>query len=820
MPPPVPRLALALLLAGAPLAAQSNVERVVNGLYTSSHDYDLLHQRIELRNFDWDSTSFDGRVTLTLASLRPGLDSVTLDMGHTLEVRSVTPACGRRGAGCGPLGFARPGDSLVVRLPHAAGFGDTVRFTVDYHGRIRQGYGLYFFKDDGRPHRPQQVYSGGGTDGNPRWLPTWAGPADKATWDLIATVPAPLTVVSNGRLVSERPAAGGLRTTHWRQEKPASTYLISLTAAPFVRIRDRWRGLPVDYYVYREDSALARPLFGVTPDMMETFSRLTGVPYPWAKYAQTTVADFVGGMENVSATTLVDWLPDARAYQDVPWYRQSLIPHELAHQWFGDLVTAENWANYWLNEGMAEFMPGQYWAVKRGAHAEQDYYLAEYRQFLGADARRRMPLATYNSNNVYPKGALVLEMLKAQLGPERFWASIRRYLTRHAYGNATSDDLRQAVLDATGQSLGWFWSQWIYAAGYPAFAVTAAYDSTARALTLTVRQTQVDTASADSAGQRFATPLVFRAPMDIRVGTAAGDVVRHVTIDRRENTVRIADLPGAPLMVAFDDANAIVKTLTFDQPTGWLSNLLERHPHLWQRAWAIDQLAARNADSVAGAALARAARGADYFLTRAQAAAALGRCPEAVALPALETAVGDSSAPVREAAVSALGTLGGTRALALAQAAWRADSSYQVRASALLVLARFGGPAARAAVLEGLRTPSYRDAVQNAAIAAVVQHPDKERVEALARQLGVQPVPALALASLTARGDGAARQAVLAGLDDERAWVREWLLEGLESELDDGKALALLKEAAPTLQRDQARTAVIQAIGRLERPPS
>src|SRR6185437_1920353 len=204
----------------------------------------------------------------------------------------------------------------------------------------------------------------GGTDGNPRWLPTWAGPADKATWDLIATVPAPLTVVSNGRLVSERPAAGGLRTTRWRQEKPASTYLISLTAAPFVRIRDRWRGLPVDYYVYREDSALARPLFGVTPDMMETFSRLTGVPYPWAKYAQTTVADFVGGMENVSSTTLVDWLPDARAYQDVPWYRRSLIPHELAHQWFGDLVTAENWANYWLNEGMAEFMPGQYWAVK------------------------------------------------------------------------------------------------------------------------------------------------------------------------------------------------------------------------------------------------------------------------------------------------------------------------------------------------------------------------------------------------------------------------------------------------------------------------
>ena len=133
-----------------------------------------------------------------------------------------------------------------------------MRFTVDYHARLRQGQGLYFFKDDGRPHRPQQVYSGGGTDGNPRWLPTWGGPADKATWELAATVPANLRVVSNGRLVSDRPAPGGLHTVTWRQEKPASTYLISFAAAPFAKLTERWRGIPVEYYVYRSDSALAR----------------------------------------------------------------------------------------------------------------------------------------------------------------------------------------------------------------------------------------------------------------------------------------------------------------------------------------------------------------------------------------------------------------------------------------------------------------------------------------------------------------------------------------------------------------------------------
>jgi aminopeptidase N len=811
MAPAVSRLALALQLAATvSLAAQTNLERVVNGSFIPSHDYDLIHQRIEVRNFDWDSTSFDGRVAITLVSLRPGLDSVVLDMGRTLEVRSVRPAGS----------FARPGDSLVVRLPRAAGFGDTVRFTVDYHGRIRQGQGLYFFRDDGRPHRPQQVYSGGGTDGNPRWLPTWGGPADKATWELAATVPARLVVVSNGRLVSDRPAAGGQHTVTWRQEQPASTYLISLAAAPFAKIADRWRGIPVDYYVYREDSALARPLFGVTPDMMGTYGRLTGVRFPWAKYAQVTVADFIGGMENVSATTLVDWLPDARAYRDRPWYRRSLIPHELAHQWFGDLVTAEDWANYWLNEGMAEFMPGQYWGAKQGAHAEQDYYQGEYEQYLALDARRRMPLATYSSNNVYPKGALVLEMLKTQLGPERFWASIRRYLTRHAYGNATSDDLRQAVLEATGQSLGWFWDQWIYSAGFPEFAVTSAYDSASRALTLTVRQTQVDTATADSTGLRFAVPLAFRAPVAVRVATPAGDVVRRFTLDRREQTLRIDSLPGAPTMVAFDDENAVVKTLAFEQPTPWLATLLARHPHLWQRSWAVAQLAARTSDPAAAAALAEAARSADYFLTRAEAAAALAAFPAAVAGPALAAAARDTSAQVREAAVGALGRVGGEAGLAVARQAWQSDSSDQVRAAALLALARLGSPDANGAVLEALETPSYRDAIQNAAVALSVQHPDPRLVAALGRGIGSQPLPAVGLAALAARGDTAARALVRAGLDDGRAWVREWVLGAVEDQLDPAPAVALLREAEPALTRPAARMAVAEAIGRLERPPS
>ena len=769
------------------LAQQTNAERILSGRDTPSHDYDLIHQRIEVANFDWDATAFDGKVTTTVVSRRPGLDSIVMDMGRRLAVRSVTLESRSRGRS--PLRFARPGDTLIVRLAKAAGFRDTVRFTVDYHGKITQGRGLYFFKaEPGRPHRPQQIYSGGGTDGNPNWIPTYGAPHDKTTWEMVATVPAAYTVVSNGRLVADRPGSRGARvrthTVHWAQERPASTYLISIVVAPLKKVTDRWRDVPLEYCVYPEDVPLARRLFGITPDIIEVYTRLTGVKYPWSIYAQTTVTDFVGGMENVGATTLVDWLPDSRAYRDRLWYQRTLIPHELAHQWFGNLVTTENWVNYWLNEGTAEFMAGQYWGSKLGRSAEDEFYLDEYRQYLSLDAGRRVPLASFNSNNVYAKGALVLEMLKKQLGRERFWAAINRYLTKNALGNATSDGLRRAVLDATGQNLDWFWSQWIYQAGHPEFVVTAAYDSAAGALALTVRQTQVDTARADSTGFRFTTPLVFRGVVSIRVGTSRGDLRKQVELDRREQLIRIPGVKSPPTMVVFDENNAMLKSLTFEQPTRWLAAQLPRDPDLWNRNWVIEQLSRRTGDSLAAAALARAARSADYSLTRAQAAAALRGFPEPVAVPPLEAAARDTSSAVREAAISALGRVGGEPAVAAARAAWKSDSSYEVRASALTALARLDSTGAKGAVLAGLATLSYRDVIQNAAIAAAAESPDSAMIDGLEKILGQQRLPALVLADLASKGDTRALTALVRHKDDPRVWVRRWVQEAIAQELE------------------------------------
>ncbi|MEO8200301.1 MAG: M1 family aminopeptidase, partial [Gemmatimonadota bacterium] len=770
-------LSLLLLLAASPLAAQTNAERMANDAYTRSHDYDLVHQRIEIGDFNWDSTSFSGRVVTTIVALRPAFDSLVLDAGHLLHVTRVTDPAGAA------LKTARSGDTLVVFLKKPLGAGDTSRVIIIYDGKVENGRGLTFLLTEGRKHRPQQIWSQGEDDNNHDWFPTYDFPNDKMTWEVVATVPPGYTAVSNGSLVSDVRGARG-RTMTWSQARPSATYLVSLIVAPLVKITDTWRGIPVDYYVYREDSALARPLFRVTPDMIDVYSRLTGVKYPWAKYAQTTVADFFGGMENVSATTLVDWLPDPAAYADRPWYQYILIPHELAHQWFGDYVTTENWANMWLNEGFAEYMPGMYWSAKLGRHAEDDYYADEYRQFMQIDARRRMPVAALGSNNIYPRGALVLRMLEKYLGEKPFWRSINRYLTDHALDNATTDDLRQAILNATGQNLDWFWDQWVYQAGFPEFTVAANYDSSAHRLTLSVKQTQVDTATADSAtGMRFSTPQIFHMPVTIRVGTGAGDIVRRFQLDQREQTLVIDSLSVPPGMVIFDDGNTILKKLTFDQPTPWLATALERDPDLWNRDWVITQLGRKTTDSVAARALARAATQADYFLTRAQAVTALGAFSSDIALPPLEAALRDTSAAVRATAVTALGRIRGSRAIELTRERWMKDPSYAVKAAAVRTLVRIDSVGRRQVLLDAFKSTSYQDAVRGAAYGGIAQTNDTSFIDLVKAGVPGDENAVYVLASFGARGNNRALDLLAEELNSERRYIRNWAVGAFQNGL-------------------------------------
>jgi aminopeptidase N len=812
------RLAVLLLaVLVSPLAGQTNAERMLNDRYSRSHDYDLVRQRIELKNLNWDSLSFDGSVSTTLRALRPGFDSIVLDAGPRLAVKAVRVL--RIGkAVSAAASFEHPGDTLVIHLARPAAFGDTVQFSISYTARIDNGHGLTFIEaDTGAPRRPRQLWSQGEDDNNHDWFPTYDFPNDKATWEVVATVPKGFTAVSNGRLVQDRPNADGTRTLDWSQDQPSATYLVSLVVAPLVKVPDRWRAIPVDYYVYPQDQALARPLFRRTPDMIEVYSKLTGVPYPWTKYAQTTVADFFGGMENVSATTLVDWLPDARAYADRPWYAYELIAHELSHQWFGDYVTTANWANMWLNEGFATFMPGQYWRARQGDHAAQDYYLEQYDEALQIDSTRRMPLASLGSNNIYPKGALVLEMLRKYLGDERFWAGINRYLRDHAFGVAVTDDLRQAFLEATGENLDWFWNEWMYQAGLPRFSVSALWDSGGGTLSLTVKQTQSDTATADSTGLRYSVPAAFRMPVSIRVGTRTGDVVQRAWLETREQTITVEGVPTAPTMVVFDDGNMIDKTLEFPQPTGWLAAQLAHDPDLWNRKWVIDQLAPLTADSLAARALSAAVVGADYFLTRIHAAVALAGFPPAVAVPALAPALRDTSAQVRAAAVGALGNLGGDSALALVRDRFEHDTSYQVRATALGALVALDSANAATLLRQGLKTPSYQNVIQDVALAAIQHRGDTSFVEDVAAHLGDQENPAYVLGSFASRGSARALDLLAQHLNDPRAAIRTRVLDAFKETVRPEIALPRLQAERANVTSEQTRREMDALISALSR---
>ncbi|HET7565962.1 MAG TPA: HEAT repeat domain-containing protein, partial [Gemmatimonadaceae bacterium] len=468
-------------------------------------------------------------------------------------------------------------------------------------------------------------------------------------------------------------------------------------------------------------------------------------------------------------------------------------------------------------EGFAEFMPGQYWYTKLGSHAEDDYYADEYRQFMALDARRSMPLAANASNNIYPKGALVLRMLERYLGRERFWAAVHLYLTRHAFANATTEGFRQAVIDATGENLDWFFTEWFYDAGYPHFTVAAKYDSAAHTVALDVKQTQQDDDKADSTGFRYETPDVFRMPITVRVGTASGDVVARAWLDAREQTITVDSVMSEPTMVIFDDGNTILKTLNFDEPTAWLATQLERDPDLWNREWVIGELADRTKDPLAAQALAKAATSADYDLTRAQAAEVLATFPAKTAFPALAEAMKDTSARVRKAAVGSLGSMGGDDAVALARAAFANDPSYEVRAAALVAVARTDREQRHALIAQGLDTPSYRDAIQGAALLGILISGDTTFNGKLESMLGAGSDVASLLGALASRGDSTALDILVRHLDDEREYVRQWVVASVSERLSPAAALARLRPVANTLKHDDTKKAIGALIGKLEK---
>jgi len=689
--------------------------------YARSRDYDLQHSKIALR-FDLEQQKVLGDVTHALFILREGTSKVAFDsVGLTIQKVTVNKS---------PAKFETSPDKLTVSLPTAAHAADRFDVEIRYEGKPAKG--LYFvLPSKDYPNRPKQVWTQGESEDTRYYLPTYDYPNDRLTTETLLTVPASWITVANGKLISVIDDAGGMKTWTWKESLPSSTYLISIVAGEFDEVKQSWRKIPVNYYAPKGRGDRLAINYERTPAMIDLFSTKLGVAYPWEKYSQSMVDEFVaGGMENSSATTNTSLsLRDPRLVPEFPTDADTLISHELAHQWFGDLVTCKDWGHVWLNEGFATFFE----SLWLEAHYRKE--VAEYQRW--GDARKwfghadlfTKPIVRHDfedsgifDQNSYNKGGWVLYMLRHQLGENNFYRALQRYLEVNRGRNVVTADLIKAIEQATHQNVDRFFDQWIYGAGAPKFDVSYSYDEAKHQVALAVKQTQ-----------RIEGHVgIFTVPVDLEITTASGAKLHTITVSKASETFSLAS-DGPPLMVLFDKGGQILKSADFHRGKAeWLYQL-KNAGDLADRADAALALAKFKNDDEVVSALGQVLDNDPTVGVRSTAAEALGQLGGNAAAKQLIASLHNNTRPeVRVDIASALGKFPDNSAVTeqLSSIA-REDHSYRARAAAFEALGRLKSIRAFDVLNFAVTHDSPDDFLRNAALRAFGPLDDKKAVPLL-----------------------------------------------------------------------------------------
>ncbi len=366
------------------------------------------------------------------------------------------------------------------------------------------------------------------------------------------TVPAKYITLSNGLLTSQKTNVDGTRTDTWKSDLPFAPYLLFMGVGDYAIIKDKYKNKEVNYYVEKEYAPLAKRIFGNTPEMMAYFSRITGVDYPWQKYAQIVGRDYIfGAMENMSATLHAETAQqDSRELVDGNTW-EDIIAHELFHQWFGDYVTTESWSNITVNESFADYSETLWNEYKYGKESGEAKIYADLRTYLSVPNNATEDLVRFNYKNVldafdavgYQKGGCILHMLRNYVGDSAFFRSIKLYLTTNKFKSAEAQNLRLVFEEVTGQDLNWFFNQWYYASGHPKLNISYHYDSTGQHANVYIRQTQ--------AGRAFTFPLA------IDVYEGAGKNRYHFFVQHIADTFSIP-CHSMPLLINVDADKTLV----------------------------------------------------------------------------------------------------------------------------------------------------------------------------------------------------------------------------------------------------------------------
>ena len=695
--------------ASPPTASAAGQTTAAEPLRTASdRPISIENIRLELR-VDLAKKTVESKAIISFRCVKP-TQTVSLD-AVDFEIKHVLAQLGQRSIN--PARYTSDGKKLIVDLG--------VRLRADEAGTLEVAYrvkdpkdGLHFFgpsKTD--PDAPVLVWSQGETSTNRYWIPCIDEPDQRQTTEIIVTVPEGFDAVSNGKLVQRQDnPADKTATFDWKQEIPHPSYLVTLVVGQFDVVRHEWEGIPVLYYVPKGRRAEAEPTYGRTPEMLSYFSQRFGVRYPWAKYAQVTCFQFGGGMENTSATTMGERiLLDQRSLLDRT--SESIVSHELAHQWWGDMVTCRDWSHTWLNEGFASYAEALWDEHSRG---RDDYAYNMDRKATRAiragkerpvmDRRYTNPQSMFDDRS-YPKGAWIVHMLRNRLGDDAFWKGIQRYAIENQFRSVETHDLRRSLERATGRDLERFFYDWVERPGNPDLEVATEYLPDSQQARLTVKQTQ--------AGEPFEFPL----KMVLTCAGAKEPVVLDEIMTEKELHVRLP-LPGPLDRIDVDPDQAILTELKESKAQAlWRAQLLES-PSVPARLRAVQHFAESKATED-HELLARALDQERFWGVKIELGTALGKVKGPVSKQALLKGLKEPDARVRKACVDSLGKLEPDAGIAatLKDILDKGDPSYAVEGAALSAYARQGQKDAVAVITLWLSKTSHQDTLADAALAAL-----------------------------------------------------------------------------------------------------
>jgi aminopeptidase N len=478
----------------------------------ATKENDLVHTKL-VANFDYTQSQLNGEVWLQLrphfyATAQLILDAKGMEIHNVSIVKKETKNA---------LKYKYDGNIISIDLDKTYTANEAYTIYIKYTAKpneykakgsnaITDAKGLYFINPLGKEkNKPTQIWTQGETEGTSVWMPIIDKPNQKCTQEFHLNVPSKYVSLSNGLLVKQVDNKNGTRLDVWKMDLPHSPYLFFIGVGDYAVVKQdaitsNKKKLELSYYIEKEFEKEALKIYGKTPQMIALFEKLLGVPFPWAKYAQISGRDYVSGaMENTTATLHSDAVQqDARELVDENIW-EGTIAHELFHQWFGDLVTAESWSNLTVNESFADYSQTIWLENSMGKDAG-DY--ENYKGLSGylsspTDAEKNLVRFYYNEREdmfdlvSYQKGGRILHMLKHFVGDEAFYKSLNKYLTDNKFSNGSAIKLKLAFESVTGKDLNWFFNQWYFGNGHPYVSITQQYDANKKQVLVKLAQTQV-----------------------------------------------------------------------------------------------------------------------------------------------------------------------------------------------------------------------------------------------------------------------------------------------------------------------------------------